>query len=104
MTPLHLKILERLADGIIPADEMDGGAGCVDAARKIAEKVDAGTNAKVYLSGLEFVANLRGVPRTHELRGMLREKMRGFFKQLRMDVGGIYLGDGGVWERIGFGG
>ena len=39
--PQQVKILEELANGIIPADEMDGGAACVEAGRKIAEKIDA---------------------------------------------------------------
>jgi len=47
---------------------------------------------------------LKERPGTRELLGVLREKMPGFFKQLRMDVSAIYLSDEGVWERIGFGG
>ena len=38
----------------------------------------------------------------HELLAVVREKVAGFFKQLRMDVSAIYLSDAGVWERIGF--
>ena len=103
-----MKILERLANGIIPADEMDEGAAAVKAGRRIAERVDQGVNAKVYLSGLEFVESLkRDVVRMnegeiHELLGVVREKAPGFFKQLRMDVSALYLSDERVWERIGF--
>ena len=108
MTAEQVKILEKLANGIIPADEMDEGARVVDAARKIAEKIDAGVNAKVYLSGLELVAGKNVLAmndkQIHELLGMLREKAPAFFKQLRMDVAALYLSDAGVWERIGFGG
>ena len=106
MTPEQVKILERLANGIIPSDEMDGGASCVNAGRKIAQKIDAGINAKVYLQGLEFLAGKNVLAmsdeRIHELLGKLREKCPGFFKQLRMDVSALYLSDEGVWGRIGF--
>jgi len=108
MTAEQVKIMEKLANGIIPADEMDGGARVVNAGRKIAERIDAGINSKVYLNGLEFLAgrNVLGMSeeQIHELLGMMREKMPGFFKQLRMDVSAMYLSDEGVWERIGFGG
>jgi hypothetical protein len=108
MTAEQVKILERLTNGIIPADEMDGGAAAVNAAMRIAERVDQGVNVKVYLSGLEFLSSLKkdvvGMSdgEIHELLGELREKAPGFFKQLRMDVSAIYLSDAGVWERIGF--
>ncbi len=98
----RVKILEELANGIIPADEMDGGAACVEAARKIAERIDAGVNAKVYLGGLEYVENLKERPGTQELLGILREKVPGFFKQLRMDVAGIYLSDADQKTRPGW--
>src|SRR5882672_2500126 len=110
MTAEQVKILERLANGIIPADEMDEGAAAVNAGMRIAEKIDAGINAKVYLSGLEAVAGLKkdvlrmSSSEVHELLGILKEKAPGFFKQLRMDVSALYLSDAGVWERIGFGG
>jgi len=32
----------------------------------------------------------------------MRVDAPGFFKQLRMDVAALYLGDPGVWRRIGF--
>ncbi len=106
MTAEQVKILEKLANGIIPADEMDGGAAAVNAGMRIADRVDKGMNAKIYLQGLEFVAGknvLRmNAEQIHELLGMLREKAPGFFKQLRMDVSALYLSDEGVWERIGF--
>ena len=106
MTAEQVKILERLANGIIPADEMDEGAACVNAGRKIAQKIDAGINAKVYLQGLEFLAGnnvlAMSEEQIHELLGMLREKCPPFFKQLRMDVSAIYLSDAGAWGRIGF--
>ncbi len=106
MTPEQVKILERLANGIIPADEMDEGAACVHAGKKIAERVDWGVNAKVYFQGLEFLGGKNVLAmsdeRVHELLGELREKYPGFFKQLRMDVSAIYLSDEGVWGRIGF--
>ena len=105
-----MKILEKLANGIIPADEMDEGAAVVNAGRRIAERVDQGINSKVYLGGLEFLESLKkdvvgmNEGKIHGLLGVLREKAPGFFKQLRMDVSALYLSDAGVWERIGFGG
>ncbi len=108
MTAEQVKILEKLANGIIPADEMDGGASVVNAGMKIADRVDQGVNAKVYLQGLEVVAGLKkdvvgmSEGEIHELLGVLREKAPGFFKQLRMDVSAMYLSDPAVWERIGF--
>ena len=108
MTAEQVKILEKLANGIIPADEMDGGAACVNAGMRIADRVDKGINAKVYVQGLEFLAGKNVLAMSeaqiHELLGMMREKLPGFFKQLRMDVSALYLSDEGVWERIGFGG
>jgi len=106
MTPEQVKILERLANGIIPADEMDEGAAAVNAGMRIADRVDRGINAKVYLAGLEFlegkdVLNMDDA-QIHELLGLIREKAAGFFKQLRMDVSALYLSDEGVWGRIGF--
>jgi hypothetical protein len=108
MTAEQVKILEKLANGIIPADEMDEGAAVVNAGMRIAERVDQGINAKVYLAGMEFLQgrNVLGMndEQIHELLGVIREKVPGFFKQLRMDVSALYLSDAGVWGRIGFGG
>jgi len=106
MTAEQVKILEKLANGIIPADEMDEGAAAVNAGMRIADRVDRGINAKVYLAGLEFlegkdVLNMDDA-QIHELLGLIREKAAGFFKQLRMDVSALYLSDEGVWGRIGF--
>ena len=91
MNSQQVKILEKLANGIIPADEMDEGAGAVNAGMRIADRVDQGINAKVYLAGMEFVEGLgRDVVRMsnqeiHELLGVLREKSPGFFKQFLKD-------------------
>jgi hypothetical protein len=106
MTAEQVKILEKLANGIIPADEMDEGAGAVNAGMRIADRVDKGVNAKIYLSGLEFLAGKNVLAMNdeeiHELLAMIREKLPGFFKQLKMDVSALYLSDEGVWQRIGF--
>jgi hypothetical protein len=73
---------------------------------RIADRVDKGINAKVYLQGLEFLAGKNVLAmndeETHELLAMIREKLPGFFKQLKMDVSALYLSDERVWERIGF--
>jgi hypothetical protein len=106
MTAEQVKILEKLANGMIPSDEMDEGAAAVNAGMRIADRVDQGINAKLYETGLQFLEgkNVLGMndAQIHELLGFLRETVPGFFKQLRMDVSGLYLSDAGVWERIGF--
>jgi len=108
MTAEQVKILEKLANGIVPADEMDSGAAAVNAGMRIADRVDKGVNAKVYLGGMEFLESLKidvvgmSEQQIHELLGVIRQKAPGFFKQLRMDVSALYLSDEGVWERIGF--
>src|SRR4051812_39597545 len=114
MTVDQTAALRNLAQGIIPADETDAGAAAVDAAERLAQRVDAGINAALYLEGLrraEALARRRfsgGVEsltpdQVHELLGLLRADMPGsFFKQLRADVCALYLADPAVWERIGF--
>ena len=105
--------LEALANGIIPRDDRDGGAAEVEAARKIAGKIESGVNSALYYRGLEKanssaeeafsrLVNQLTVAEIHQLLGMLRESEPGFFKQLRMDVSAIYLSDATVWQRIGF--
>jgi hypothetical protein len=105
-------LLAALANGIIPADARDAGAAAVAAGPRLAEKLAAGVNA-VYRRGLSAAAELTrskygcgiaelDAAQTHDLLGALREQQPGFFKQLRMDVCALYLGDPGVWARIGF--
>ena len=102
-----------LANGIIPADETDGGAAEVDAAAKIAERIAGGVNAVLYQQGLALADSLarekhnRSVAKlipaeVHELLAVLRDRLPAFFKQLRLDVSALYLSDPGVWQRIGF--
>jgi Gluconate 2-dehydrogenase subunit 3 len=109
----QLAALAVLADGIIPPDEIDGGAGEVHAATRIAEKIRGGANTALYREGLATAATLAkevydcSVPQltaeqTHELLARLRERLPAFFKQLRIDVSALYLSDPAVWQRIGF--
>src|SRR5690349_9005051 len=97
LTPDQLATLAALANGIIPADETDAGAAAVDAAGRLAEKIAAGVNAKVYLDGLAAAESTAreafgrpprelGPEQVHEWVGKLRAGTPGFFKQLRMDV------------------
>jgi hypothetical protein len=85
----------------------------VDAGPRLAEKINNGINAALYLQGLETAGTVAkekfGRPvsqlnprELHELLGAVRDKLPGFFKQLRMDVSALYLSDPGVWQRIGF--
>jgi hypothetical protein len=111
--PDQLAALAVLADGIIPPDEIDGGAGEVQAPARIAEKNRGGGSAALYREGLAIAASLAreiygcGVPQltadqTHELLARIRERLPAFFKQLRIDVSALYLSDPAVWQRIGF--
>jgi hypothetical protein len=111
--PDQLAALAVLAGGIIPPDEIDGGAGEAHAAARIAEKIRGGANTALYCEGLATAATLSkevydcGVPQltaeqTHELLARLRERLPAFFKQLRIDVSAFYLSDPAVWQRIGF--
>ena len=113
LNPEQLSALAALAGGIIPSDESDGGAAAVNAGPRLAERIQTGINAALYLQGLETaeaVAQGRFGRRAGELASSeiveliaaVREKLPGFFKQLRMDVAAMYLSDPGVWERIGF--
>lgn len=109
----QIAALAVLANGIIPADSTDAGAAEVNAAGTIAERIAAGTNATIYGEGLALaallakeahgraVAELTSVE-VHELLASLRDRLPGFFKQLRLDVSAIYLSDPAVWRRIGF--
>jgi len=118
MTPVRLNPdqiteLAALANGVIPPDEIDGGAAAVNAGPRLAEKINNGFNAALYLQGLETAVAVTkekfGRPASqlnpqelHELIGAIRDQLPGFFKQLRMDVSALYLSDPGVWQRIGF--
>ncbi len=109
----QLAALAALANGIIPADAIDAGAQEVKAAEQIAARITAGVNAGVYRQGLILAESLaaerygRGVDAlapadVHDLLAELRDRLPGFFKQLRLDVSALYLSDPGVWRRIGF--
>ena len=113
MTAEESRALATLAQGIIPADEFDAGAAAVGAAERLAQRIDTGVNAKVYLDGLRraeamarqrFSAAVESLTpgQLHELIGALRAEAPAFFKQLRMEVCALYLADPAVWERIGF--
>jgi len=106
-------VLAVLANGIIPADDRDSGAAVVDAAGKIAVKVEAGVNAAVYLSGIDVADRLSRThfdkaitelkpAEIHTLVSLVKAEVTGFYKQLRLDVTALYLSDPGVWARIGF--
>lgn len=106
-------ILTALANGIIPPDLRDGGAGAVDAGARLAGRIDAGVNRSLYAKGIEAAQRLamehfrRKVTQltpqeVHQLLEMLRTGLPAFFKQLRMDVSALYLSDPAVWQRIGF--
>jgi len=102
-----------LANGIIPADERDAGAGAVQAGSRLAERARGGVNAELYVEGLnsamelaraKFGRELDQLPATelHELMQALEAAAPGFFRQLRMEVCAFYLSDPEVWKRIGF--
>ena len=110
---LDLPALTALANGIIPADELDAGAASVNAGPAIAERVRRGVNAELYAEGLEIGESIalekfgRKAPELvpaeiHELLGLLEEALPRFFRQLRADVCALYMSDPAVWQRIGF--
>jgi hypothetical protein len=105
--------LAKLADGVLPPDDADAGAACVQAGLRLAERIASGVNAAVYRNGIEAAERLASerfqtavadlnADQVHELLGSFRETQPAFFKQLRMDVSALYLSDPGVWQRIGF--
>ena len=105
--------LAALADGIIPPDQTDGGASGMNAGARLAEKIRAGINTALYLRGIEAAETIAarnyrrevsqlGPSEVYAVIAAIREKLPGFFKQLRMDVSALYLSDPGVWQRIGF--
>jgi Gluconate 2-dehydrogenase subunit 3 len=105
--------LAALADGIIPADERDAGAGLVHAGPSIAERMRRSPSAQVYVEGLRaarvFASEQFGrdvhelnAGEMRELLAALRDQAPAFFRQLRADVCALYLSDTGVWQRIGF--
>jgi hypothetical protein len=113
MTPDMLSLLKVLTNGIIPADERDGGAESVGVAAQIAQRIEQGINRDVYVNGLDaamrvaqkkFTGTVESLTpeQAHELIGAVREQAPGFYKQLRMDVSAIYLSNPAVWARIGF--
>jgi hypothetical protein len=113
LNPEQLSTLAMLAAGIIPPDEKDAGAGGIGAGSRLAERIRNGINTVVYLQGLEIAkaiamdTHARDVAELspseiHELLATVRDKLPGFFKQLRMDVSALYLSDPAVWQRIGF--
>ncbi|MGI8602976.1 MAG: gluconate 2-dehydrogenase subunit 3 family protein [Verrucomicrobiales bacterium] len=106
-------VLSALAAGIIPADEMDEGAGCVNAGERLAQKMAAGIHTSLYEQGLKIAREIAAETYSrdvdllsswerHELLDLIRDRLPLFFKQLRMDVSAMYLSDPGVWQRIGF--
>lgn len=108
-----MAVLEALANGIIPADEKDGGAAAVQAGPRLLEKVRNGHHPALYEQGMELSRSMarekfgRAIQslspaEMHALLGELRARLPAFFKQLRMDVSALYLGDPQVWQRIGF--
>jgi hypothetical protein len=115
-TPLHAleqATLAALAGGIIPADDRDAGAAAVQAAEQLGARIARGQNASLYRQGIALADQLAAgsfqrpvsdlaPDDLHELIGRLREQHSAFFRQLRMDVSALYLGDAGVRERIGF--
>lgn len=105
--------LAALANGIIPADEIDDGAAAVSAGPRLAERIQAGIHAALYRQGLEAARTVAAEEYRREVNqlspaevarvlALVREKLPAFFAQLRMDVSALYLSDPGVWRRIGF--
>jgi hypothetical protein len=104
------RVLEVLANGIIPGDARDAGAAAVEAGPRLAVRVAA---SPVYRQGLDaaraLAADMFGCDlaalspeQLQAVLDRLRERAPAFFKQLRMDVAALYLGDARVSQSIGF--
>jgi hypothetical protein len=113
LNPIQLATLTALANGILPADDLDAGASAVNAAPRLAEKIAAGINASLYVKGLDVAQSISAVQykapaaeltpeQVHDLLTRLRDALPAFFKQFRTDVSALYLSDPDVWRRIGF--
>jgi hypothetical protein len=96
-----LAALAALANGIIPADETGDGATAVNAAARIAERIETGVHADLYLRGLETAQSIAFEEYSREVGkltsaemervlALLRERLPAFFAQLRMDVSALY--------------
>src|SRR5712692_4415414 len=106
---IELATLIALANGIIPADEIDDGAAAVNAGPRLAERMPSA----LYLQGLETARSIAreeygrevselSSAEVEKVLDVVREKAPVFFAQLRMHVSALYLSDPEVWRRIGF--
>lgn len=113
LTQDQLAVLTALANGIIPPDQVDGGAEEVGAGLEIAQRVERGIHAETYVRGLAVAEELAismfaervtrlNPEQLHALVGVIKERIPQLYKQLRADVCQIYLSDPTVWKRIGF--
>jgi gluconate 2-dehydrogenase subunit 3-like protein len=113
MNSQQVATLAALANGIIPPDQTDDGAAGVNAGERLAQRIQSGVNAALYLQGLATATSVArqtygrevnelNPAEIHQLIAGVRDKLPAFFKQLRMDVSALYLSDPAVWERIGF--
>ncbi|WP_028550540.1 gluconate 2-dehydrogenase subunit 3 family protein [Paenibacillus sp. UNC451MF] len=109
----HAGLLAVLANGVIPADDTDQGAAVANAGQVLADRIERGVHAKLYVLGIEAAADASqeqfGKPlmqldqeQVYDVMMALKAYMPGFYKQLRSDVISLYLNAPGVWERIGF--
>jgi len=109
LSNIELATLIALANGIIPADNIDDGAAAVNAGPRLAER----TQSAPYLQGLETARCIAREEYGREVGALssaevdrvldlVRERAPAFFAQLRMDVSALYLSDPEVWRRIGF--
>ena len=101
VTPEQQAALAALARGIIPPDAIDAGADAVEAGPRLAAKLEAGVNARLYYEGLATALALArerfgrapeqlSAVELYEWIEALRERAPAFFKQLRMDVSALY--------------
>jgi acyl-CoA reductase-like NAD-dependent aldehyde dehydrogenase len=118
MTPEVLSMddiagLSVLAQAILPADGRDAGAAIGFGNLTSADKFRRGLNAPLYREGLKlaralatglFAQALESLTPTQAetLLNLLHDKDNAFYRQLRMDVCGVYMSDPGVWQRAGF--
>ena len=75
--------LAALADGIIPADERDAGAGLVHAGPSIAERMRRSPSAQVYVEGLQAARVFASERFGQDVRELDANQMRELLAALR---------------------